>query len=85
MCCRPAQTFYWYGPHLRKENLLRPTYIFTKIKLQIIANLYYKTDAHFGLYHGNLSPKVGEDQEKKGLLRKSVLISASITGICPRK
>ena len=62
------------------EKLLRATCIFTKIKLQIIASLWYKIGAHFGQYFGYLSQKLGEDQKKKkkkkkGLCRKSELIS----------
>ena len=68
------------------KKLLRATCIFTKNKLQIIASLLYKIGAHFGQYFGYLSQKLGEDQiKKKGLRRKSVLISVSITGICPKK
>ena len=59
------------------EKLLRATCIFTKIKLQIIASLLYKIGAHFGQYFGYLSQKLGEDQKKKGLRRKSMLISVS--------
>ena len=66
------------------EKLLGATCIFTKIKLQIIASLWYKIGAHFGQYFGYLFQKLGEDQ-KKGLRRKWVLISVSITGICPKK
>ena len=45
----------------------------------------YKIGAHFGQYFGYLSPKVSEDKKKKSLRRKSVLISVSITEICPEK
>ena len=58
--------------------------MFANSKLQIIASLLYKIGAHFGQYFGYLSPKVSEDQ-KKGLRRKSVLISVSFTGICTKK
>ena len=66
------------------EKLLRATCIFAKIKLQIIASLLYKIGAHFSQYFEYLSPQVSED-EKKGLRRKSVLISVSISAICPKK
>ena len=59
--------------------------IFTKIKLQISASLLFKIGVHFGQYYRILSPKVGEDQTKKGVRRKSVLSSASITGVCFQK
>ena len=68
------------------EKLLRATCIFAKSKLQTIASLLYKIGAHFSQYYGNLSLKKGEDQKKKtGLRRKLVLISFSITEICPKK
>ena len=52
----------------------------------MIASLLYKMGAYFGQYFGNLFPKVREDQnKKKGLRRKSVLILDTITGICPQK
>ena len=59
-----------------EEKLFRATCSFTKIKLQIIASLSYKIGAHFGQYFRDLSPKVGEDQNKnkKGLRHKSELI-----------
>ena len=47
------------------EKLLRATCIFTKIKLQKIASLFYKVSAHFGQYFGYLSQKLGEDQKKR--------------------
>ena len=73
------------------EKLSRATCIFAKSKLQIIASLLHKVGAHFGQYCGNLSQKEGEDQKKKkkkkkkGLRSRSVLISVSVTGICPKE
>ena len=69
------------------EKLSHATCIFAKSKLQIIARLLHKVGAHFGQYYGNLSQKEGEDQKKKkkGLRSRSVLISVSVTGICPKE
>ena len=58
-------TFLLVRPTFAGEKLLRATYIFTKIKLQIIASLLYKIGAHFGQYFGYLSQKLGEDHKKK--------------------
>ena len=87
---RPAQPFYWYGHidgrkliagHIYDKKFLRATCIFTEIKLQKIEGFLRKTGVHFSQYPRNLFPKVGEEQQKKGLRLKSELISASIPGI----
>ena len=66
-------TFLLVGATFTGEKLLHAKCIFTKIKLQIIASLLYKIDAHFGQYFGYLSPIVGEDKKKK---RSSLQIGA---------
>ena len=54
-------TFLLVWAAFTEEKLLQATCTFTKIKLQITANLLHKIDAHFGYYFEDLFPKVGED------------------------